>query len=58
MRDIISRHHIRDVALFQDVTRFAMDNLGNPLSAKRIADFLERPATLGVRRQSSATWCT
>ncbi len=48
LRDIISRHHIRDVALFQDVTRFAMDNLGNPLSAKRIADFLK-----GQRRSAS-----
>ncbi|MBN1836874.1 MAG: ATP-binding protein [Spirochaetales bacterium] len=40
VRDIISRHGIRDVPLFQDVTRFAMDNIGNPVSAKRIADFL------------------
>jgi len=40
VRDIISRHSIRDVSLFQDVTRFAMDNLGNTLSAKRISDFL------------------
>ena len=41
VRDIISRYKIRDVPLFQDVTRFAMDNLGSPLSAKRIADFLK-----------------
>jgi predicted AAA+ superfamily ATPase len=40
VRDITSRHNIRDVPLFQDVTRFAMDNLGSPLSGKRIADFL------------------
>ena len=40
VRDIISRHNIRDVQLFQDVTRFAMDNIGSPVSAKRIADFL------------------
>jgi predicted AAA+ superfamily ATPase len=40
VRDIISRHNIRDVPLFQDVTRFAMDNIGSPVSAKRIADFL------------------
>ena len=43
VRDIISRHNIRDVPLFQDVARFAMDNLGSPLSAKRIADFLKSP---------------
>lgn len=41
VRDIISRHSLRDVVLFQDVTRFAMDNLGNLLSAKRISDFLK-----------------
>ena len=38
--DIFSRHSIRAVSLFQDMTRFAMDNLGNTLSAKRISDFL------------------
>jgi predicted AAA+ superfamily ATPase len=41
VRDIISRHKIRDVPLFQDVARFAMDNLGSPLSAKRVSDFLK-----------------
>jgi hypothetical protein len=40
VRDIISRHSIGDVPLLQDVTRFAMDNIGSPVSAKRIAGFL------------------
>jgi predicted AAA+ superfamily ATPase len=41
MLRFISRHKIRDVPLFQDVARFAMDNLGSPLSAKRVSDFLK-----------------
>ncbi len=41
VRDIIRRHRIRNVSLFEAVTRFAMDNVGSLVSAKRIADFLK-----------------
>jgi len=41
VRDIIRRHRLRNVSLFEAVTRFAMDNVGNLISAKRIADFLK-----------------
>ncbi len=38
---MIRRHRIRDVALFEAITRFAVDSVGSPVSAKRIADFLK-----------------
>ena len=41
IRDVIRRHRIRDVALFESITRFAVDSVGSPVSAKRIADFLK-----------------
>ena len=41
IRDVIRRHRIRDVALFEAVTRFAVDSVGGLVSAKRIADFLK-----------------
>lgn len=41
VRDIIRRHRLRNVSLFEAVTRFAMGNVGNLISAKRIADFLK-----------------
>ena len=41
IRDVIRRHRIRDVALFEAIARFAVDNVGSLLSAKRIADYLK-----------------
>ena len=41
IRDVIRRHRIRDVALFEAITRFAVDSVGSLVSAKRIADFLK-----------------
>ena len=41
IRDVIRRHRIRDVALFESITRSAVDSVGSPVSAKRIADFLK-----------------
>ena len=41
IRDVIRRHRIRDVALLEAVTRFAVDSVGSLVSAKRIADFLK-----------------
>lgn len=39
LRDIVARHGIRDVGSLEAVTRFAMDNVGNLTTAKRIADY-------------------
>ena len=41
IRDVIRRHRIRDVALFEAITRFAVDSMGSLVSAKRIADFMK-----------------
>ena len=41
LRDIISRHGIRDIESFENITSFAMDNVGSLLSANRISDFLK-----------------
>ena len=38
VKDIISRRHISDVEMFKSVARFLFDNIGNPVSCKRIAD--------------------
>ncbi|NBC29795.1 MAG: AAA family ATPase, partial [Spirochaetes bacterium] len=47
MRDIIRRHRIRDVNTFEAITSFAMDNVGNLVSAKRISDFLKSTRRTG-----------
>jgi len=41
LRDIVTRHQIRNVRLFEDVVLFVMDNIGSLISAKRISDFLK-----------------
>ncbi len=41
LRDVIARHQIRQVSLFQAVALFGMDNVGSLVSAKRIADYLK-----------------
>jgi predicted AAA+ superfamily ATPase len=39
-KDIKNRYQIRDMANFERVVRFALDNIGNMVSAKSIADVL------------------
>lgn len=41
LRDIVERHRIRDIAMFEAVTRFAMDNVGNLVSANRISGYMK-----------------
>ena len=41
IRDVVGRHRIRDVALFEAILRFAVDSVGSLVSAKRIADFMK-----------------
>ncbi|MDR1213281.1 MAG: ATP-binding protein [Propionibacteriaceae bacterium] len=40
-RDILSRHPIRSGELFERVARFALDNVGSPFSARRVAAYLK-----------------
>lgn len=41
LKDIVNRHEIRNVPLFQNISRFVFDNIGNTFSAKRVADYLK-----------------
>jgi len=41
LKDIVKRHSIRNVALLENIARYLFDNIGNTLSAKRIADYLK-----------------
>lgn len=41
VRDVLSRNAIRDADLFERVAAFALDNVGNPFSARRVADFMK-----------------
>lgn len=38
VKDIARRHKITDTMMLESVVRFVMDNIGNPLSSKKIAD--------------------
>jgi predicted AAA+ superfamily ATPase len=41
LRDVIIRHQIRNVRLFEDVVMFVMDNIGSLIAAKRISDYMK-----------------
>lgn len=41
LKDIVNRHEIRNVPLFQSISRFVFDNIGNTFSAKKVADYLK-----------------
>lgn len=41
LRDIVSRHSLRDPEQLERIIRFLFDNCGNITSAKRLADFLK-----------------
>jgi predicted AAA+ superfamily ATPase len=41
LKDIVNRHEIRNVPLFQNISRFVYDNIGNTFSAKKVADYLK-----------------
>jgi len=38
LKDIVTRHKITDVMMLQSIARFLFDNIGNPISTKKIAD--------------------
>lgn len=41
LKDVVTRNQLRDPNQLDRITRFAFDNCGNILTAKRIADFLK-----------------
>ena len=41
VRDVLTRHAIRGADMFERVAAFAIDNVGNPFSARRVADFMK-----------------
>lgn len=41
IRDVLTRHSIRDADMFERVAAFALGNIGNPFSARRVADFMK-----------------
>lgn len=42
LKDIVYRYGIRDVALFEKIMRYLMDNMGNTLSAKNLINYLQQ----------------
>lgn len=40
VRDVFTRNAIRDADMFERVAAFAIDNVGNPFSARRVAEFM------------------
>ncbi len=41
LRDIVARYQIRNVGLLENLISFFFDNIGNPVTAKSIADYLK-----------------
>jgi hypothetical protein len=41
LKDIVKRHSVRNVPLLENIGRYLFDNIGNVMSAKRIADHLK-----------------
>lgn len=41
LRDVVQRHGIRNVDLLDRIVRFAFNNIGNRLNAKKIADYFK-----------------
>lgn len=45
LRDIVSRHGVRDTATLQKLLAFVLDNIGNPFSARKISGALTSMGT-------------
>ncbi|MFA6618801.1 MAG: ATP-binding protein [Candidatus Neomarinimicrobiota bacterium] len=41
LKDIVARYAIRDVTLFERISSFVFDNIGNITSAKKISDYIK-----------------
>ncbi|MCL2779979.1 MAG: ATP-binding protein [Actinomycetia bacterium] len=55
LRDVVSRNQIRSPGLFERVARYALDNVGNIFSARRVSDFL-RSESMSVGHQTVADY--
>lgn len=42
LKDVIKRYGIRDAALLEKILLFVFDNIGNVLSARKIADYFKK----------------
>ena len=51
LKDVVARNNIRDVSLLESIGRFVLDNIGNVISANRVAQFLKNQQ----RKASSET---
>ena len=51
MKDVVQRNTVRDPALLEHLARYLADNVGNPVSTKKISDYL----TSAGRKTSSLT---
>ena len=51
LKDVVARRKIQDVLRLEDLTRFLLDNIGNLVSAKKIADTM----TSSGRKTTAAT---
>lgn len=49
LKDVVKRYQIRNVVLLENLTRFIFDNIGNIVTAKRIADYMKSQSiSIGV----------
>ena len=51
LKDVIEKNEVRDPALLENVVRFMAGNIGNPISSKKISDYL----TSSGRKTASET---
>ncbi len=50
LKDIVSRHNIRDVQLLEQITKFVFDNSGSITTTKKISDYLKsQQVRIGVQ---------
>ncbi|MGD9663298.1 MAG: ATP-binding protein [Porticoccaceae bacterium] len=40
MKDVIQRNQVRDAALLENVVKYVVENIGSPVSTKKISDYL------------------
>ena len=40
LKDIIQRHHVKDIAMLKNVLEYLMDHVGNPFSARKISGMM------------------
>lgn len=49
LKDVVKRNNIRNIALLENISHYAFDNIGNIFSAKKLADYLKsQRLALGV----------